>query len=174
MINKHNIEIVKLSAKNDGRKELTGVYFTPEHTIATDSFKAIIVDTVGEKETFDPFIANPKRLKGVTFDKETQEKIVVEQDGKIEIRDKDFWFPIQKISGEYPNVQRVIPRSKYAIKTIKLNAKYLRQLMQVMEKMGRGEVDMEIHPYENIPIVFRGGGNGQNALGLIMPITSKK
>ncbi len=172
MINKHNLDIVKLVASNkDGRYGQTGVYFTPEHTIATDSYKMIIVDTVGEKESFEPFIANPKALKGITFNKETHEKIVFEQDGEIEIRDKYYLYPIKKINEEYLDVKRVIPESKNSVKTIKLNAKFLRQLMQVMEKIGSGEVEMEIHGYDRSPIVFRGGGNGQNALGLIMPIT---
>ena len=45
LYNKHNLEVAKIASKTTTREELTGVLFTKDKTVASDTFRLLEITT---------------------------------------------------------------------------------------------------------------------------------
>lgn len=193
LYNKHNLAVAKIASKYEHRQEIAGVLFTKDKTVATDSFKLLEVEVDKTLRTEDfpsrndekaiaeteDFIIPAKDLKTIKLPNNkklpvinTAAIVAIDENEvqmittSLEVGEKKYF---RRTKGEFPDYKAIIPTTAPVV-SFSVNAKYLIEILSVMEKMGNnGEVKIEIHG-ENKPIMILGGNENQKARGLVMPI----
>ena len=157
MLNRHNLNIAKLAAKDESRYTLTGIRVSPDETMCTDGHQLTRVTTpkvdveqfpvkdgFTPTRDFEPFLlpsqaalsiarALPKRstipiLLNAAIGKQTD----VNGCAQIAVTDLDDYqiFTPRKMDGKFPDYERVIPNKADATFTIGLNPLQLLAILQ--------------------------------------------
>jgi len=193
--NKNNLNVAKIVSKNKMRIEISGVLFTKDKTVATDSFRLIEISTPkglnyndfpfskGEgivSKGFEPFIADASDLKKIVIPKKgslpilhttvigsVRSEAVNFTTSDIESTDNVI---VRKIKGEYPKYEEIIPTGKPLV-TFTVNAEYLIGVLEVLGKLERGhKVEMKFYG-ETKPMVLEAGNEEiQKGRAVIMGI----
>ena len=160
MLNKHNLNIAKLAAKDESRYMVTGVRVSPEHTICTDGHQLtrvttpkMGVDDFPAAEGFtaaakwEPFILDAKAALAIAkaIPKSTTIPVLehaavgeaTNDNGHAQIMVNDLESPQvftpRKMDGQFPDYERVIPDKAKAAFTIGLNPLLLLSVLQAMK-----------------------------------------
>jgi len=198
LLNRHNFSIHNFCDKNGQRIELQGIFVSPNHTVATDSFIMIKVDTpqidstdypvIPDKKPlshFNSFILPQEKAKEVLsiFKKSTAlpilENAILLNDKKESIEvgttDLESFLSItsRKMQGKYPNYNELFIESGKFIE-IKVNPKLLKKIIDFYVNFMDSDLDgikIKIPVDKNSPIrFFSKKKSGQKADAIIMPI----
>jgi len=168
------------------KNNLKGVLFTKDKAVATDSFK--LIEATHDFNIKEPTLVDlpHKRIiedvkidAGMTTHETTEETKEFAKEHDVDVPDmfesKGATITDRKgedrantIKGEYPKYEKIKPEGE-PVATIKLNAKYLKEVARFIEYNTKDVfkgVTIEIHD-KNDPVVFRDGKN--DIYGLIMP-----
>jgi DNA polymerase III sliding clamp (beta) subunit (PCNA family) len=158
MLNRHNLDIAKLAATEEGRYTITGIFVTPKETVVTDGtllVKVTTPKTTAESfpemahvepatDEFEPFVLSKRAAlevaKAIPKSKHLpaleQAAVSAETDknGESVLYTHDLEFPRvfreRKLAGNFPDFERVIPAPERATFTIGLNADLLVKMLQ--------------------------------------------
>ena len=169
--NKFNFIISKILPKNSTRPEISGVFFQPNKTTATDSFRLIEVSSVpsDKNESFKPFILEKQGVEALL--KAEIFNIKDQTNGAVGFGDEKQTIAVLKISGEYPKTNEVMQeKGKYA--SVRLNPKYLKEMMDFYSKFSEQEIEMRVPINQDSPIFFLAENKEtkQKSKGALMPI----
>jgi hypothetical protein len=207
MLNKHNLNVYKACSKEESRFTLNGIYVSPTRTAATDGCRllactmptncaiesALQVPGCTNTAEFKPFLlptaacveigkAIPRKT---TLPVLEMVQIGSESDGDTravlaagDLENVRVFHP-QKLPGNFPDIDRVIPLQEKTEFSIKLNAKLLKEMAEQFEKFSDGLhlqcVTMSFTTPDNA-VRFDGfnGTTGQNLVGVLMPVRGDK
>lgn len=190
LYNKHNLAVAKIASKSDCRPEISGVFFTKNATVATDSFRLIeiscpsdlSVDDFPSKSPimrgFKPFIADSEMLNKIKLGNTAipiMSTIGIKHiaEDRVEFLKPDENFSdsitVRKINGEFPKYEELMPKKKPVFE-ISVNSKYLAEVIKILGDLNKtGEVVMKFYD-EDSAILIESKGANQEGRGLVMPI----
>ena len=181
LFNKNNLAVVKIASKSGSRPEISGVYFTKNKTVATDSFRLVEVNVPEDKKAEDmqgvmrgvkPFIASGEMIKAIKLDNNEVVGIKHLHDNRIEFLVGENIVNVKRIDGQFPDYEAIMPHSKPTA-TIKLNAKYLSEVLDILGKLGGSNNEVELKVYEDKKqVVVEAGTLNQKGRGIIMGVSS--
>jgi len=173
--NKHNIAVVAAAAdKKSLHQELVSVRFSYTGTVATDSFQLIEISAPksAEVKKFEPFMIRAEEVRGISS---------ADSYDILDNKDKKYakisvpggtTYELKKMEGEFPRYESIFPDQEPKAE-IKLNAKYLMNVVKVLSGLDpKKEVTLKFYG-ENRPIVIEAGNEDQKGRGLIAPILKK-
>lgn len=201
LYNKNNLAVAKVASKNkEDHIELTGVYFTPKLTAATDSFQLVEVTTPkdysvddfptineGNKaiKNIEPFIVDAKQVLKIKIAKNKAlpilENVAITHNNKrtAVLTSTDLESvtntTLIKIEGKYPKYKEIIPTKKPTV-SIKINAQYLIDVLKIVSDTSKSNTDDSTNSVmlhirgDDDPIEIVSIGDNQIARGLVMPI----
>ena len=190
LYNHLNLSVAKIADSNSGRPELRSVFFTPNKTVATDSFRLIEVSTDTSINLKDfpeanimrgcsPFMVEARDIKNIKLKPNKNLPIL----GYMALRhldDKKVSFVLKpdvtataeptlhRIDSRFPDYGKMFPQVQPKAE-VKVNAKYLSGLLDIMGEFNRNEVTIKIYD-ENKPIVLEAGNVNQKGRAMVMPI----
>lgn len=195
IFNKINLEVAKLTSKTKGR-EIAGVLFTKDKTVATNSIALIEISTpknlkiedypkgmYGEPvKEFEPFIADKSVMRKVVVPNIEEPLLPVLNstvikaigDTKVEFMTSDLEttdiLSVKKLPGDYPKYEEVFPKSQPV--KIKVNAEQLVSLLEILGKLGgrNSEVTLNVHTKEDMLSLSAGENSNQVGRGLLAGI----
>jgi len=202
LYNALNLEVSKIVPKTGNRPEIAGVFFRKDRTVATDSFRLVEVTCPGfEVENFPlvsghkaldkikPFILpresaktllktlNRKDLRNPTLPILQCSAITKQEKTMMEIMatnlEQSFPLIFRPIEGEYPDYEDIIPAKNKATVKISVNPTYLKELLEIAEKVnGENRVkEVELRIYKKNEMLRLDAKNqSQKFLGLLMTI----
>ena len=159
---KNIIDLQKFASKEEYKPAIGGVYFTGRKAIATDSYRLVEVEQKKE-ESREPAIYKLKDIK-VKGDFEIKDNKLI--DGLTETL-------LSKVEGDYPDYQAIIPTGEPLIE-LDINAKYLAEILKVMENTDKLTNKVKIKIYQNNkPVIIEAENDDQKIMSLIMPVIMK-
>jgi len=192
MINQNNLNVLKLASKQDFKPEIASVLFTPEFTVATDSFHLIEMsmpkieedNLPGDAmEKFDPFMVRANDLKNLKIPKDKKNPIcenawVKEKEEDI-VSIKDFIGCTETIHkykmtpGEFPDYKQIIPEEGTIKARGAFNVELLIEGLEILKamKLKFGRVEIKFYGDQK-PMVITADNGEQKARYLIMPLTN--
>ena len=181
LYNKINLSVAKIASKSGSRPEISGVFFTAKHTVATDSFRLVEISVPADKKPEDvkdamrgvkPFIASGEMVKDIKL-KDNSEVVAIKHlhDNRIEFLVGENIVNVKRIDGEYPDYESIMPTGEPSA-SVKINAKYLSEVLDILGKLGgaSNEVVMKIYGKELQMVVVEAGSDKQKGKGVIMCI----
>ena len=202
--NRHNFAIHNFCEQGGTKQELNGIFVTPEHTISTDGFTIIKVDTPKDYDLDDfPIIPNkPKPLESfksfilpktsatriLSIFKESANLPILDnavlisnkkETAEIGTTDLENFSSItsQKVIGEFPKYKELFVEKGKHIE-ITVNPKLLKKIVDFyISFLGTPEkgIKIKIPVKADEPIRFYGERkNGQKAKNLLMTIKEEK
>jgi DNA polymerase III sliding clamp (beta) subunit (PCNA family) len=200
LYNKINLSVAKIASKKATKPEITGVYFTKDKTVATDSFVLCEVSTptglaieefptllgaeVMAPDKFKPFIAAAFRVAGIKIPAGKQVKtlpilanaaIKAINENTVEFITTDMDNTdvkgVQKIDGEFPEYEPLWPAGE-PIAEININAELLTSLLNVLGQLDdkNHAVSIKIYGDESAPAVLTAGNLTQKGRAMIMRV----
>ena len=114
-----------------------------------------------------PFMVDAKAVKEFTT---KQHEVILKHldDDKAKFLVDNEEATLPRVSGEYPLYREILPKEAPKL-TVKINARYLFELLQVMEKMS-SEVTISLYGEHDAIKLETLGQGGQTAMALLMPI----
>jgi len=194
LYNKNNLAVAKIAAKDDNsRPEITGVFFTKDKTVATDSFRLIEVSVdetlkpqdfpvVNRKKALQncpPFIIPAEEVKKIKLPNNKNLPIVenlaiggVYQE-EVELITTNLESVegrlVKRIQGRFPDYEWVFPQGKPKAE-ISVNGKFLEELLSILSNLDDVHA-VKIKFYDNEkPLVLEAGNEKQKARALLMPL----
>jgi DNA polymerase III sliding clamp (beta) subunit (PCNA family) len=197
MYNKHNLAIAKIASKSSVRPELSGVYFTKDETVATDSFRLIEITTPKDCDIdnfpnpakplkeFKPFIVSAKEIS--KFRLEENENVPIVNNAVItKISDTQVQLAttnlesldtktFRLIEGDFPDYEPLFPAYK-PVTEITINGKFLIEMLSLLKDLDKnGYVKMKIYKGNGEgKIVLESSNEFQQGRGLLMAIRDKE
>lgn len=174
--NAHNLAVAKLASKQGHRGEaLQSVFFTDKKTVATDSYRLleVAVPTTPEREEAEMAGCKPFLVKAEHVAKLTTKvhNVTIEHldDTTVTFNTDGQQIKMARVDDEFPQYESIFPKEEPKL-TVKVNAKYLREVLAIMEKM---EDNVYISVYgKNEPIVISTDPLAkQQARAMLMPVT---
>ncbi len=168
LYNKLNLAAAKIAATSN-RPSLEGVLFTKDKTVASDSFKLVVVtvDTsvnvddfprIDEKEAlkeFSPFLVPAKSLKEIKFVKNKKLPILnyvavtYADDKEVEFSTTNLETSetkmLKKIDETFPEYEQLFPTDEPKAR-VTLNANYLLDVLTILAEVNKqGTVEIEFY-----------------------------
>lgn len=196
LYNALNLEVAKVAAKDSAKPELNGVFFTPQKSVATDSFRLLEISTPsGVKPEdfpvcqgksamrgFRPFIAPASEVaKLKIIGNKATASLPILNHIAVSFRDEhqvSFLTTnlevaetktMRLIDGTFPPYEQVIPQGQPVLE-INLNAAYLAELATILGKFNR-LMSVKFKFYGNDkPVLMEAGNEIQKGRALLMPI----
>lgn len=194
--NKNNFLVSNIASKDNTRPILTGIKFETNATIATDGYKLMICETPKDISSEDlgdlPSVKDnnynviipkdmvdnvsrslPKKpifewLKNAYFTNNSDNTSVemITTDGVSTQKHTG-----KTIEGEYPKYSEVVPKGK-PINSVRLNIKYLKQIVDTFAKMDIEDGCINIQTYADLlPVsITAKTSQDQNVQAVIMPV----
>lgn len=200
MLNRHNFEIAELAPNDEQRLYLCGILVSPGATSETDGHQAVIVTAVDElqptlfsdaeevipAEQFTPFILDResalKIAKAIPKKTENVEALYAVVDATTENSDRamvsindTFHQEIhraQKVTGDFPDVLRIIPDKESAKFVMRINPTLLTSVLKCVNKFcdGRDVGSIELRLFgAGQPLRIDADGVGQILTAVVMP-----
>lgn len=198
LLNKHNLNIAKIVAKEESRYTLNAIQCSPEGTVATDGHRLAHVTLPSMDEANFPVIPNFEPSNGHTGTFLLPSKAALEISKALP---KKSTFPIlqhavvgiatpdsetvslavtdsqspkvfteRKVSGQYPNWQMVVPKPEEAKLTIDFNPQYLMDAAKLAMEFGADTVTLRLRDASNsITMECKNDKTGQEMTQVIMP-----
>lgn len=197
MYNKHNLAVAKIAMKGDLKPELASVYFTNNHTVATDSFRLIEI-SVPDNVDIEEFPIMDKKINettGAIIDARQILKIALPKCGSLPIAENlvvhqvdeenvelittdvlDNSMNIKRVRtvpGTYPKYKEIVPKEDPLI-SIRINAKYLADVLNILGELDsfNNEVTLEIFADKYKPVIIKAKNKNQSGFGLVMPLSN--
>lgn len=188
LLNRHNLDLLNFAATGDIRPVLSGIYATPTHSVATNAYVMVEVETPKVSDPpealrgdAEPVIIPPdavkKALRNVPKDATNSvlENVGVTTDGgKVTLTSTDAGTTDRvesfAIQGRFPDYETVFPEGEPTVR-IKINADYLKDVATYFAKHAEGP-----HVYVELfgplkPMVLRGTTHAdQEIRALVMPL----
>lgn len=197
LYNEHNLSVAKIASKELTREELSGVYFTKDKSVATDSFRLLEVSVSKEQtaESFaklaklrgesallgmKPFIVPAKDVKEIKLPKD-KSFTISNYAGVKHIDDKKVEFitatteaanikSMRRIVGKFPDYENLFPAGEPKAVVV-VNGELLSELVEIMAKVGGATKSVKVKFYgPEKQIVLEAGTDTQRARGLLMPV----
>ncbi len=197
MLNKANLQIAEIAAKEQSRFQISGILVTPTETVATDGHRMICVttpanpgvehfpETPGITPTvdFEPFILGRKdclsimkRLPREPTIPILGNAVVSKGDGNgvtLAINDLETatTFKAEKIKGVYPNYKKSIPEESPEYRIL-FGCDFLISVLRQIKDFAKEQpcpVAMEFYGPDK-PMVIRKEARGQTMTALLMPV----
>ena len=171
MLNRHNLNIAKLAAKEPSRYAITGVRVEPERTVVTDGHCLVAVTT---PKSYDPAsypvmdrVTPTREFEPFTLDRESALAIAkaiprsrnlpvlehavigaasnVNGHAQIAVTDLDRpqVFQPRKVEGEFPDYERVIPKAEPTLR-IAFNPVLLGAVLQQAAAFQKGRSQPQV------------------------------
>lgn len=181
LYNKINLSVAKIASKQSHRPEISGVFFTKDKTVATDSFRLVEISVPANVKAEDypdnfamrgvkPFIASGEMIKAIKLDNDGVVAIKHLHDNRIEFLQGENIINVKRIDGEYPDYLSIIPSGE-PVAELKINAKYLSEVLDILGKLGGATSEVTIKVFaKNKPLVIEAGSDKQRGKGLVMCI----
>lgn len=192
--NKLNLSITDF-CKEESRQEISGVFFTPDKTVATDSYILIEVERpeiniddfpmLEREEMKDDYIIPVKAVKKINANIPTNKDLpIIENAVFVKSKSGNGHLPTvaefattdleqtnkvqtKIIEGKYPEYEGIFPTGKEDY-SIKFNPKYLKKLCDFWIKNGKDSMEMKF--YNEKPTVIKDEFDGQKVKAMIMSI----
>ena len=193
--NKNNLAVAKIASKNKSRRSIAGVLFTPEKTVATDSFRLIEMSVPKDVKAdafpmpegmkadnfVGSFVIDAESLKGFTLPNVSSmpilnNTVVSKQDEKsVDFFRKDLnnesFQTFRKVDEDYPEYEGIFPTGKPQAE-ISVNAKFLKDLVGILGNLDKQSSKVRIAIYPNgKPMVITAKNNEQEGRAMLMPIS---
>lgn len=195
LYNKHNLAVARIAAREaNGRKEITGVYFTRDKTAATDRFRLLeITAPAGLKpEDFPqvqgssamrgvkPFIVDAKGLKAVKLPSKQASLPILNTFAIKHLDDKRADFivsdletaqvhSVRRVEGEFPDYEKLFPAEKPEME-LTINGHIFAELLEIISELDNSrQVKIKLYGATR-PVVLEVAGVSQKGRALIMPI----
>lgn len=193
LYNKINLEVSRFASTNESRPELTGVFFTKDKVVATDSFKLVEITTprglkvedypkVNGKAAmrgFKPFIVPAKELSKIKISSNkdlpmlNNMAVSYVDDKRVDFITTDLESvqvkSLRRIDGQYPDYERVFPKSKPKAEVL-INGDFLAEVAELLAKTNKLR-SIRVKFYgENMPLVIESSGEEQTARAMVMPM----
>lgn len=177
--NKHNLAVAGIADPKSNRPEITGVFFTKDKTVATDTFSLVEVSTLKNFKTgfagtqpmagAKPFIVPAKQLSTIKADLlgikhlDSQAVDLVDTNGNIN--------RLPRINDKFPDYETLFPGSSVKpFAEVYVNAKLLIKVLKVLGEMNDlSKVKISLYG-TNKAVVLKSGSADQEAKGLLMPM----
>ena len=172
--NAHNLAVGKIVSKASyGGEAIQSVFFTDKKTVATDRYRLIEVSvpatperSEGEMAGCKPFLVKADNVAKLST---KMHNITIEHldDTTVTFNSDGQQVKMATVNDQFPDYESIFPKQQPTMK-LRVNAKYLREILQVMEKM---TTDVDILLYkEDLPIVLTTAEDGQEARAMLMPV----
>ena len=188
LINKDVLIAAKIASKSPIKPALASVFITPEKIIATDSFKALIIDRIDDVNSEDFPVAEPKAnlsdegvlikadqlLKKLKFTKNktleiiNEKALLVEKDDSVDIITTDLettdTVNFRKVDDSFPDVEALIPTDEPKVSADFSPIMLIELLEAFKEKSLLETITIEMRGSDEVLII-----KSKNKTGLIMP-----
>ncbi|KKL39742.1 hypothetical protein LCGC14_2368220 [marine sediment metagenome] len=199
MLNKHNLNIAKLAAKDESRYTLTGIRVSPDETCCTDGHQLTRVTTpkMGVEnfpakdgftptEDFEPFLLPSEAALSVAkaLPKKSTIPVLIhaavgeatDDDVQIAVTNLETFqlFDVRKMKGEFPSRERInsiIPDKAKATVTVRLNPEILVAILLQVRDFSRGEMVLRVYDAESA-IRIDASNDDQEFTSALMPMRS--
>lgn len=193
LYNEHNIAVAKVASKNTVREELSGVYFTKDKTVATDSFRLVemsvptgvdpadfpTVDGNSPMKGVQPFIVSAKGVREIKIPKKGSLPILshfaIKHLGErtAEFLTTDLKVAdiksIYRINGKFPDYEQIFPKEK-PVAEMRINGVYLAEVLEILAKLSNvSAVDIKFYGSMK-PLVIEASNSNQKGRGMVSPI----
>lgn len=184
LYNQNNLNVAKMASKSVIKPEIASVFFTKDKTVATDSWRLLEV-TVPKHGAYPedfsadamrgvkPFMVDARRMLAIKIppSKMSERKVlalkhVAEHSVSFLNNDGDT-LAAPRISGEYPDYERIIPNGRPIIE-MKLNGKFLAELLVLLAKIGKADAVTLKFYGEGKPLVIEASNDEQSGRGFLM------
>lgn len=198
MFNQHNLDIAKITPKEQSRPEINSVFFKPDKTVATDSFRLIemAVPKTTEEDInnypaksmrgFKPFLIDAHTLKSVKIkpnknlpvlqyatvkhvdNNKVELNIPAAGDGAAGVTEVKAF---RRVDGQFPDYEQIMPKGAPVIEVM-VNGRYLKELLELLVKSNAGKdekVTVKLYG-EKEPIVITNNNEDQKGTAVLMPI----
>lgn len=197
LYNDLNLSVARFASKNEYKPEVIGVFFTPDKTCATDTFRLLEVsvnknmkpeefprlpDGTTAMRGMKPFIIPADSVKEMVKMKRGKNPSlpILEYIAVSRVDDNQVNFfstnlevgdtrMIRRLEGTFPDYEAIMPKGEPKVK-IFLNGKMLSELLDTLSKVSKdAKVEMKVYG-ETQPIYFEASNAEQKARGLLMPM----
>lgn len=195
LYNQNNLNCAAIASKSKTKPEISGVYFTKDKTVATDTFRLLevgtpagvkpeefpVVDGAAAMRGVKPFLIPARSVKDIKLPKNKNlpicENMAIKHldDKRAEFLTTDLETAkittARRVEGQFPDYEQLFPKSKPAAE-VTINGQLLAELLTVMAKLDKtSAVRLKLYG-GNKPVVIEAGNESQKARGLIMGIKS--
>ena len=197
LFNKLNFEVVKFCVNNESKPEISGVFFLPDKTVATDTFRLVEISTdaavkvddfpiLPNKKTamksFKPFIISRKAVMEVAKMNPGNSKtlpilnytaVSFVDDKTVEFINTDLETGdakvCQKVDGKFPDYEMLFIKDA-PVAEVEVNGNYMAEILTTLAKFNLLQ-SVKIKFYgKDKPVLFETSNENQKARAALMPL----
>ncbi len=170
----HQKRLTAFASKSKIRPELAGVMTDGRTAVATDSFKLVEIVNDIEETVVAPIIIDARQLNKIKGGTQEEYPIVEDIENHTAIVNTEGSAHTVQLydAAGYPKYQAIIDEAATRkSNTIKVNAAYLRDICDVLARIGTDEsITLHVPHLALQPLYITATGNGHTARALLMPL----
>ena len=200
LLNKNNLNLAEYCDKTNIKPEISGIYITPDETVATDGYVMVIVSTpkldIKDFPTDSTAPFTPKQVRAIipanlaksvanklqtntnlpilenaVIKNFKNEEMITFLSTNLEIQEETKG---QVIKGTYPDYKKILPTGTPKAQ-FTVSYEYLKSAITALAKTAKNDKSIKIELYgENNPIVLKSSNDLQTTIALVMPIKVKE
>ena len=200
LLNKNNLNLTDYCDKTNRKPEISGIYITPDETVATDGYVMVIVSTpkldIKDFPTDSTAPFTPKQVRAIipanlaksvanklqtntnlpilenaVIKNFKNEEMITFLSTNLEIQEETKG---QVIKGTYPDYKKILPTGTPKAQ-FTVSYEYLKNALTALAKTTKNDKSIKIELYgETSPIVLKSSNDLQTTTALVMPIKVEK
>ena len=200
LLNKNNLNLTDYCDKTNSKPEISGIYITPDETVATDGYVMVIVSTpkldIKDFPTDSTAPFTPKQVRAIipanlaksvanklqtntnlpilenaVIKNFKNEEMITFLSTNLEIQEETKG---QVIKGTYPDYKKILPTGTPKAQ-FTVSYEYLKNALTALAKTTKNDKSIKIELYgETSPIVLKSSNDLQTTTALVMPIKVEK